>query len=92
VKSTGKPDTAENNINVHKGAYNLIEWNYLTDTNNWFLMRLRHPQAASALGRSRPAGIRLRGRPRHDHREVACVHALQQRLGRLALHLGAQVS
>lgn len=37
VKSSGKPDTAENNRNVHEGAYNVIEWNYLTDTNNWFL-------------------------------------------------------
>jgi len=38
IKSAGKPDTAENNRNVHEGAYTLIEWNYLTDTNNWFLM------------------------------------------------------
>lgn len=37
VKSSGKPDTAENNRNVHEGAYTIIEWNYLTDTNNWFL-------------------------------------------------------
>lgn len=37
VKSSGKPDTAENNRNVHEGAYNIIEWNYLSDTNNWFL-------------------------------------------------------
>lgn len=38
VKSAGKPDTAENNRNVHEGSYKVIEWNYLTDTNNWFLM------------------------------------------------------
>jgi len=37
IKSSGKPDTAENNRNVHEGAYKIIEWNYLTDTNNWFL-------------------------------------------------------
>lgn len=46
VKSTGKPDTAENNRNVHEGAYSIVEWNYLTDTNNWFLMdsstRMQH--------------------------------------------------
>lgn len=37
IQSTGKPDTGENNSNVHKGAYDVIEWIYLTDTNNWFL-------------------------------------------------------
>lgn len=38
IQSSGKVDTANNNRNVHEGAYNLIEWNYLSDTNNWFLM------------------------------------------------------
>ena len=37
VKSMGKVDTAENNRNVHLGQYNIKEWNYLTDTNNWFI-------------------------------------------------------
>jgi len=37
VKSQGRPDTAENNSNVHQGAYTVKEWIYLTDTNNWFL-------------------------------------------------------
>jgi hypothetical protein len=37
VESDGAPDTANNNANVHKGMYNIIEWNYLTDVNNWFL-------------------------------------------------------
>jgi hypothetical protein len=36
--SMGKVDSAENNRNVHFGRYKMIEWNYLTDTNNWFLM------------------------------------------------------
>ena len=36
--SMGKVDTAENNRNVHFGRYTMKEWNYLTDTNNWFLM------------------------------------------------------
>ena len=36
--SMGKVDTAENNRNVHFGRYTMKEWNYLTDSNNWFLM------------------------------------------------------
>lgn len=38
VKSRGKPDSAENNANVHEGAYKLLEWIYLTDSNNWFML------------------------------------------------------
>lgn len=41
VESMGKVDSAENNRNVHQGRYTLKEWNYLTDTNNWFLMDSR---------------------------------------------------
>lgn len=37
VSSMGKVDTANNNRNVHEGAYKMYEWNYLTDTNNWFV-------------------------------------------------------
>ncbi len=37
VSALGKVDTADNNPNVHRGAYTVKEWNYLTDTNNWFL-------------------------------------------------------
>lgn len=37
VSSMGKVDTANNNRNVHEGAYRIIEWNYLSDSNNWFL-------------------------------------------------------
>ncbi len=37
VSSLGKVDTDQNNMNVHKGQYTIKEWNYLTDTNNWFL-------------------------------------------------------
>ena len=36
--SMGKVDSAENNRNVHFGRYKMIEWNYLMDSNNWFLM------------------------------------------------------
>ncbi len=38
VASMGKVDVATNNRNVHEGAYRVIEWDYLTDTNNWFVM------------------------------------------------------
>ena len=38
VSSMGKVDSAENNRNVHNGRYTIKEWNYLTDTSNWFLM------------------------------------------------------
>ena len=38
VESSGKVDTANNNVNVHKGKYDVMEWIYLTDVNNWFLM------------------------------------------------------
>ena len=38
VSSMGKVDTAQNNANVHYGQYKLIEWNYLTDANNYFLI------------------------------------------------------
>jgi hypothetical protein len=31
-------DTANNNANVHQGRYRVIEWNYLTDVNDWFLI------------------------------------------------------
>jgi hypothetical protein len=41
VKSSGKIDTANNNINVHKDAFTIMPsengWNYMTDTNNWFI-------------------------------------------------------
>jgi hypothetical protein len=38
IGSEGKVDTALNNANVHKGQYSTIEWKYLTDTNNWFMV------------------------------------------------------
>ena len=37
VTSLGKLDVATNNTNVHKDQYKVIEWNYLTDSNNWFM-------------------------------------------------------
>lgn len=38
IASSGKLDTANNNPNVHEGQYKGVEWNYMIDTNNWFLM------------------------------------------------------
>jgi phage major head subunit gpT-like protein len=38
VQSAGLPDTANNNANVHEGKYTVIEWNYASDVNNWFLI------------------------------------------------------
>lgn len=38
VASQGKPGVANNDANVHYGQYEIIEWNYLTDTNNWFML------------------------------------------------------
>jgi len=38
VSSQGKPDTADNNINVLNNSLSMTEWNYLTDVNNWFMV------------------------------------------------------
>ena len=37
LKSTGKTDTANNEINVHKGKYTNHPWLFMEDTNDWFL-------------------------------------------------------
>lgn len=36
-KAGGKLDVATNNPNFHQGTYTLHDWNYLSDTNNWFM-------------------------------------------------------
>lgn len=38
IKSSGKVDTANNNVNFHKGKYNLIVSDYIDDSNDWFLV------------------------------------------------------
>ena len=38
TQSQGKPDTANNNANVHQGQYQVVDWEYLDDANNWFLI------------------------------------------------------
>lgn len=37
VNASGKLDTAENNPNFKKGKYQIVVWDYLTDSNNWFM-------------------------------------------------------
>lgn len=38
VESSGVPDTANNNANVHKGAYRIVDWEYLTSAHPWFMI------------------------------------------------------
>lgn len=38
IKSENDPASANNAINPQRDRYRLMVWNYLTDTNNWFLM------------------------------------------------------
>lgn len=42
MESSGIPDSANNNANVNKGAFSIMPtaagWNYMTDSNNWFLV------------------------------------------------------
>jgi hypothetical protein len=37
IQASGKVDTDLNNPNVHQGQYTGHEWNYMADTNNWFM-------------------------------------------------------
>lgn len=37
VNSQGKLDTANNNANFQQGRYRIIDWEYLTDANDWFM-------------------------------------------------------
>lgn len=38
IESEGQPDTANNNKNVHKGGYTGVDWEYITDTNDWWMV------------------------------------------------------
>jgi hypothetical protein len=38
ISSKGKVDTAENNSNFHYGKYKLAVWDFLSDSNNWFVV------------------------------------------------------
>jgi hypothetical protein len=37
VNASGKMDTADNNPNFNKGKYKIVVWDYLSDSNNWFM-------------------------------------------------------
>lgn len=41
VNAQGKLDTADNNPNFSKGKYKIISWDWLSDSNNWFVMDSR---------------------------------------------------
>lgn len=45
IKSDLRSSDAENAINVHKGAYTGRDWEYLDDTNNWFMTDSRARKA-----------------------------------------------
>lgn len=38
TQSQGKPDVATNNANSSYNQYRIYDWEYLTDTNNWFMV------------------------------------------------------
>lgn len=38
VNSDRKPGTADNEINVMKGKFQVVVWDYITDTNAWFVL------------------------------------------------------
>lgn len=38
VKTDREVDSANNTMNFNMGKYKVIVWNYLTDTNNWFMI------------------------------------------------------
>jgi phage major head subunit gpT-like protein len=37
IESEGQPDSANNNKNVHKGGYTGVDWEYISDTNDWWM-------------------------------------------------------
>lgn len=57
VKSPDRPDTANRAKNVHYGEYEIKDWEYLTDTNNWFMIvtsMMRSPNGNIWLDRVKP--------------------------------------
>lgn len=41
VNAQGKLDTGDNNPNFSKGKYKIVSWDWLADSNNWFMMDSR---------------------------------------------------
>lgn len=46
TKSVLDPSSAQNAINPQNGRFRTIVWNYLTDTNNWFMTEARRQREA----------------------------------------------
>jgi len=42
IKSDKQPDSANNNMNPQYGRFSGTDWEYLTDTNNWFMLDERN--------------------------------------------------
>jgi hypothetical protein len=42
INASGKMSTADNDPNFWKGKYKVLVWDYLTDSNNWFLIDSRY--------------------------------------------------
>lgn len=38
IKTVGKPDGDNNNINVNHGRFSMISWDFLTSTNAWYML------------------------------------------------------
>ena len=47
IKSPDRPDTANRAKNVHYGEYEIADWEYLPDTNNWFMIDKSMMKAAN---------------------------------------------
>lgn len=54
VKSIGESDDANNAVNVHRDAFSLFEWEYMSDADNWFMcdgrMRMKHLHWTDRVG------------------------------------------
>ena len=46
TKSTNKPGTADNDINTLSGRFKVFVWDYLTDTDAWFIMDSKRAMAS----------------------------------------------
>ena len=42
TKSMGDPSSANNAVNPQQGRYKLVDWEYVTDVNNWFMIDERY--------------------------------------------------
>lgn len=54
VDSDGRSNTADNDINVYKGQYRIVEWEYLTSTTAWFMLGSKGDHLVTWFWRVRP--------------------------------------